>query len=60
MEYLKLQPVLRAPENGLVAPTPIRQGIQFRHVSFSYPGSDVEVRDITSTSSRASGSRWSG
>ncbi len=47
MEYLKLQPVLRAPENGLVAPAPIRQGIEFRHVSFSYPGSDVEVlRDI--------------
>jgi len=47
MEYLKLQPVLVAPENGLIAPAPIRQGIEFRHVSFSYPGSDVEVlRDI--------------
>mgnify|MGYP001765491134 CR=1 FL=1 len=45
--YLKLQPLLVSPENGLPAPAPIRQGIEFRHVSFCYPGSDVFVlRDI--------------
>ncbi len=47
MTYLKLQPLLVAPADGLAAPTPIRHGIEFRHVSFRYPGSDVEVlRDI--------------
>lgn len=45
--YLKLEPLLVSPENGLPAPAPIRQGIEFRQVSFCYPGSDVYVlRDI--------------
>ncbi len=45
--YLKLQPQLVAPVNGRIAPAPIVQGIEFRHVSFRYPGSDVTVlRDI--------------
>ncbi len=48
VEFLKLQPVLYAPDNGIIAPVPIRYGIEFRHVSFSYPGSDVYVlRDIS-------------
>ncbi|PKO14636.1 MAG: ABC transporter permease [Chloroflexi bacterium HGW-Chloroflexi-10] len=47
MTYLKLQPQLVAPVNGLVAPAPIRHGIEFRNVSFRYPGSDVYVlKDI--------------
>ena len=47
MTYLELQPQLVTPANGLIAPTPILQGIEFRHVSFRYPGSDVDVlRDI--------------
>ncbi|HNS50979.1 MAG TPA: ABC transporter ATP-binding protein [Anaerolineae bacterium] len=47
MTYLELKPVLVSPENGLVAPEPVREGIEFRHVSFCYPGSDVLVlRDI--------------
>lgn len=41
--YLKLQPVLVSSQDGLAVPAPIRQGIEFRHVSFSYPGSDAEV-----------------
>ncbi len=41
--YLKLQPVLVSSQDGLIVPAPIRQGIEFRHVSFSYPGSDAEV-----------------
>jgi ATP-binding cassette subfamily B protein len=47
MTYLKLQPQLVAPANGRAAPAPIRQGIEFRNVSFCYPGSEVFVlRDI--------------
>lgn len=47
IEYLKLQPLLVAPANGLTAPAPIRRGIEFKNVSFRYPGSDVYVlRDI--------------
>ena len=43
IQYLKLEPVLTAPENGLPAPAPVRQGIEFRNVSFRYPGSDIDV-----------------
>jgi ATP-binding cassette subfamily B protein len=47
MTYLELQPQLVSPADGLIAPEPIRQGIEFRGVSFCYPGSDVEVlRDV--------------
>ena len=47
VSYLRLQPQLVAPVNGLTAPAPIRQGIEFRGVSFVYPGSDTYVlRDI--------------
>ncbi len=47
MTYLKLEPQLVAPVNGRPAPSPIRHGIEFRNVSFRYPGSDTYVlRDI--------------
>jgi len=47
MAYLKLQPLLTTPADGLTAPAPIAHGIEFRHVSFRYPGSDADVlRDI--------------
>jgi ATP-binding cassette subfamily B protein len=47
MTYMKIQPLLVSPANGLRAPAPIRQGIEFRQVSFCYPDSDVFVlRDI--------------
>ncbi|RPI56412.1 MAG: ABC transporter ATP-binding protein, partial [Chloroflexi bacterium] len=47
MTYLKLRPMLISPLDGLVAPAPIRQGIEFRQVSFRYPGSNVDVlRDV--------------
>jgi len=47
MSYLKLEPLLVAPDNGLPAPAPIRHGIEFRNVSFRYPGAEVFVlRDI--------------
>lgn len=43
MTFLKLQPALTPPENGRIAPSPIREGIEFRNVSFRYPGSDDMV-----------------
>ncbi|RPI77969.1 MAG: ABC transporter ATP-binding protein, partial [Chloroflexi bacterium] len=47
MTYLKQEPLLVAPADGIIAPAPIRHGIEFRNVSFCYPGSDVYVlRDI--------------
>ena len=47
MTYLELQPQLAVPVNGRIAPSPIRYGIEFRGVSFRYPGSDAYVlRDI--------------
>ncbi len=47
LTYLKLEPLLTAPLNGMPAPAPIRQGVEFRNVSFCYPGSDEMVlRDI--------------
>jgi len=50
MTFLELKPMLTVPENALTAPTNIQQGIEFRHVHFSYPGSEMEVlRDINLT-----------
>jgi ATP-binding cassette subfamily B protein len=47
MTYLQLEPRLVSPPGGRIAPEPILTGIEFRHVSFRYPGSDVDVlRDI--------------
>jgi ATP-binding cassette, subfamily B, bacterial len=47
MTYLELEPALVVPVNGLTAPAPIQHGIEFRNVTFSYPGSEVCVlRDI--------------
>jgi ATP-binding cassette subfamily B protein len=47
MTYLKQEPLLAAPANGLTAPAPIRHGIEFKNVTFRYPGSDMNVlRDI--------------
>jgi ATP-binding cassette subfamily B protein len=39
--------VLADPVDGVLAPAPIKEGIEFRNVSFKYPGSDVFVlKDI--------------
>jgi len=47
LTYLQLQPQLVNSTDGLIAPAPIAQGIEFRHVSFRYPGSETLVlRDI--------------
>jgi ATP-binding cassette subfamily B protein len=37
--FFEMRPTIRAKPNPLLAPRPIRQGFEFRNVSFSYPGS---------------------
>ena len=50
VDFLELQPLLVTCANPLPAPEPIRQGIEFRHVSFRYPGCETDVlRDINLT-----------
>jgi ATP-binding cassette subfamily B protein len=45
--YLRLRPSLESPADAREAPEPIREGIEFRHVTFRYPGSDTDVlRDV--------------
>ncbi|MCJ7696656.1 MAG: ATP-binding cassette domain-containing protein, partial [Anaerolineaceae bacterium] len=41
--YLKLEPVVVSPVNGLPVPIPIQHSIQFINVSFRYPASESEV-----------------
>ncbi|NLE83153.1 MAG: ABC transporter ATP-binding protein, partial [Chloroflexi bacterium] len=43
LDFLAIEPALESPENGLIAPTPIRDGIRFENVSFMYPGSSRYV-----------------
>src|SRR5581483_8759182 len=35
-----VRPRIRSKPNAIPAPRPIRDGIEFRHVSFHYPGSN--------------------
>jgi ATP-binding cassette, subfamily B, bacterial len=44
-EFLDLEPGIRAPADPVPIPTPMKQGIRFEDVSFSYPGSDRAVMD---------------
>jgi ATP-binding cassette, subfamily B, bacterial len=39
LEFFGMQPKIFSKPNALVAPRPIRQGFEFKNVSFSYPGS---------------------
>ena len=41
--YLAMEPSMRLAENGKRAPSPIRQGFEFRKVSFRYPGTEAWV-----------------
>ena len=48
LEFLKMEPAIRSKPNAVAAPRPIRQGIEFRNVSFAYPGSPrAVVRNIS-------------
>jgi ATP-binding cassette subfamily B protein len=43
IDFLKIEPALRTPENGKIAPAPIVEGVRFENVSFKYPGSEKYV-----------------
>jgi ATP-binding cassette, subfamily B, bacterial len=38
LDFFSLRPVVRSKPNAFPAPRPIRSGIEFRNVSFAYPG----------------------
>ena len=38
LAFFKMEPTIRSKPNALPAPRPIKQGVEFRNVSFSYPG----------------------
>src|SRR5580698_4907958 len=42
-EFFEMQPSIRPQPDAILAPRPIRQGFEFRNVSFGYPGSDKLV-----------------
>jgi ATP-binding cassette subfamily B protein len=47
-DYLELQPVMPVAIDGTTVHQPIQQGIEFRNVSFRYPGrSDWALRDVS-------------
>jgi ATP-binding cassette subfamily B protein len=43
VDFFAVQPTIQSKPGALVAPRPIRQGIEFRNVSFAYPGSPRQV-----------------
>lgn len=43
LEFFALRPLVTSKPNALRAPRPIRAGIEFRNVSFSYPGTSRHV-----------------
>jgi ATP-binding cassette, subfamily B, bacterial len=38
VDFFAVQPTIQSKPGALVAPRPIRQGVEFRNVSFAYPG----------------------
>jgi ATP-binding cassette subfamily B protein len=43
LTYLNMKPMLVSPVDGLKAAVPIRSGIEFKNVSFRYPGLNIDV-----------------
>jgi ATP-binding cassette, subfamily B, bacterial len=43
LEFFAVRPSVYSKPNALKTPQPIKQGIEFREVSFSYPGSDRPI-----------------
>jgi ATP-binding cassette subfamily B protein len=48
IDFFAMQPSISSKPGALLAPRPIRQGIEFRNVSFSYPGNARKVLDSVS------------
>jgi ATP-binding cassette, subfamily B, bacterial len=44
-DFFNVKPTIRVPRAGLPLPRPIRSGVEFRNVSFHYPGSSRLVLD---------------
>ena len=43
VEFLRVQPTIRSRPDALPLPRPIRQGFEFRNVSFQYPGTSRPI-----------------
>ncbi len=43
VDFFAVEPTIRSKPGALVAPRPIRQGIEFKNVSFSYPGNRRKI-----------------
>ena len=43
LEFFKMQPTIRSKPNALPAPRPIVRGVEFRNVSFRYPGNSRQI-----------------
>lgn len=43
LAFFEMEPTVRSKPNGLKAPEVIRQGFEFRNVSFTYPGTERTV-----------------
>src|SRR5579872_3119187 len=50
LAFFQMKPTIRSKPNALPAPRPIREGFEFRNVSFKYPGnSRMVLRDFNFT-----------
>ncbi len=45
LAFFEMQPTIRSKPNALPAPRPIRDGVEFRNVSFRYPGNSRQILD---------------
>jgi ATP-binding cassette, subfamily B, bacterial len=45
LAFFEMQPTIRSKPNARIAPRPILQGVEFRNVSFQYPGNSRLVID---------------
>lgn len=45
LAFFEMKPTIRSKPNPLPAPKPIRRGVEFRNVSFSYPGNPRKILD---------------
>jgi len=45
LAFFDMKPTIQSKPNALPAPRPIRQGFEFRNVSFQYPGNERRVID---------------
>ena len=45
LAFFEMRPTIQSKPNALPAPRPVRQGFEFRNVSFQYPGNERRVID---------------